>query len=407
MLEIATWVKDGEYRLRILQALSKSPRLPSELADMLRANRASISRVLSDLKNKGLVIDTESDSRTVSYSITEVGRNALRLIFGAEHASYELYGIHKHNKTKGILTKNIFTTYLPISAAIYLSDHDKDVLYISRAKSGLELSYKPFWELLGVDRSLLHDIKWCSQEKNSKFKNSIGAPGTDMIPILRGRELTELEVKLTVVPTNYEEKVTEMIVRQNTQFNLAERLCYYYSNKLPNPTTIEALKNFVDNEYENQRPFICHGFWKTIDHTAYLDTSNTIDVIVISDFAYLTILLNSRHDRNSVATRIGRVLGRIVEWVNEFKNNNTITYKEDAQGSLDHLKNTIYLVDHINDLRKPLNSPRLDFADLLNILPLPSVEKLKPERRIDQSIIYTLARESSVPQKTLVERSSD
>ena len=81
MLELVTWVKDGPYRLRVLQLLSKKSYLPSELADELDVHRASMSRILSDLKEKNLISGVSCESRTVLYSITVTGLEVLKTLY--------------------------------------------------------------------------------------------------------------------------------------------------------------------------------------------------------------------------------------------------------------------------------------------------------------------------------------
>ena len=303
--------------------------------------------------------------------------------------SSELYGISRHN-VDSILTKNRFSTYLPISAAIYMSDMEMNLIYLSTENNNFTITSKSFQDLLGVTQEQLHQIEWYSQGRNSRHTASVNAPGMDMIPLFNNRELVELEVKLTVVPTHNRRKITEMIVRQNTQYSLAERICYHYNELLSTDVSLETLRNLVRQNWRLQKPFIIHGFWKTIEETSRLDLDHTFDVEVISDLAYLSILLNSTLYENGNLTRIGRVLNDILGWINEFKDHRTITYKEEDQRSKDHLKNTIWLMDHASDLGRYLNSPRLNFEDIKRIVPMNSVEKLSPERRVDASIIYTL-----------------
>lgn len=77
-LELITWIKDGPDRSKVLKLLQKNGHLlPSELADEFEVHRASISRILKDLKEKELVVTTKSGSRTVSYSLSDLGRKAL------------------------------------------------------------------------------------------------------------------------------------------------------------------------------------------------------------------------------------------------------------------------------------------------------------------------------------------
>lgn len=77
-LERVAFLKDGKYRIAILKELSGSPKLPSEIAFKLNISRASISRILKSLKEKGMVESHSEDSRTIVYSISKEGLNTLK-----------------------------------------------------------------------------------------------------------------------------------------------------------------------------------------------------------------------------------------------------------------------------------------------------------------------------------------
>jgi hypothetical protein len=308
--------------------------------------------------------------------------------------SVELYGIHSSNVST-VLTKNIFTTYIPISASIYMAN--KNILnhYLRLNKTNLVIDNKKFNELLGISLNELNQIIWKSESKNSAFDKSIGSPGIDMVPVLNGKELLELEVKLTVVPTHAKNKITEMIIRQNTQFNLVERICYYHSSLLNTEMNFKTLKEFVNRYWNLQKPFIVHGLWKTIENKSELDKKNTMDVVCISDFGYLHMLLSSPqekiHNGKSIKTRIGRVVDLIINWINEYVKYDKLTYKESTEGSKDHLKITLYPVDYQKDLKGFFYNLRLNFDDIMQIIPKESISQLGPERRFDSSLIFTLA----------------
>jgi hypothetical protein len=300
----------------------------------------------------------------------------------------QLYGIEKTN-LDDLLTKNIFTTYLPVSTALYEESKGVRLKLISCVDSGLTLDYTTFHDVLGVAPKSLGQIEWMSTTKVSDYDKSKGNPGIDMVPRLNGSDLTEFEVKLTVVPTYNEEKTTEMIVRQNTQFALAERLCYRYSEYFSSNPTIDEMKSLLRRAQKLQRIFILQGVWKTVGHTPKIDPANSLDVFVITDLAYLHMLLNARHSRGpeeAVQTRIARVLNLILSWIKEYKTQNRLTYKEAKQGSKDHLKITLYITDHLPELKRHLLELRLNKEDLGAIVPRESIIKLSPERRLDASL---------------------
>lgn len=79
-VDLLGFLKDGTYRIKILEILNKKPKLSSELAVELNVNRASMSRILKVLKERDLVISTSNKTRTVVYSISERGRKVLEEI---------------------------------------------------------------------------------------------------------------------------------------------------------------------------------------------------------------------------------------------------------------------------------------------------------------------------------------
>ena len=85
-----------------------------------------------------------------------------------KNESAELYGIFQSNVST-VLTKNIFTTYVPISASIYMAEKNIENHYLSRNKTGLIVDKKKFDELLNIELSDLSKIQWKSEARNSRF----------------------------------------------------------------------------------------------------------------------------------------------------------------------------------------------------------------------------------------------
>jgi predicted transcriptional regulator len=77
---LIVWVKDGEYRLKVLKNLEKENLLPSEIAAKINTHRSCTSRILKDLHDKDLVTYTESGSRTRLYNISEKGKLILKML---------------------------------------------------------------------------------------------------------------------------------------------------------------------------------------------------------------------------------------------------------------------------------------------------------------------------------------
>ena len=72
-LNLVNWAKDGQFRIKTLKLLREKSLLSSELAEKLGINRASMSRILRVLKEKQLVESITSNSRTVTYTISQKG----------------------------------------------------------------------------------------------------------------------------------------------------------------------------------------------------------------------------------------------------------------------------------------------------------------------------------------------
>jgi len=72
----------GPSWLRILYYLVKSPKTPTEIANLENKHLSSVSRTLRELRSNGLVVYTDSGSRERYYRATQQGaillRNALR-----------------------------------------------------------------------------------------------------------------------------------------------------------------------------------------------------------------------------------------------------------------------------------------------------------------------------------------
>jgi DNA-binding MarR family transcriptional regulator len=79
-LDLIGFLKDGKYRIKILEELNKSPNLPSEISKKLNIHRASTSRILKMLAEKQLIESHSNKSRTTLYSISNKGKKILEEI---------------------------------------------------------------------------------------------------------------------------------------------------------------------------------------------------------------------------------------------------------------------------------------------------------------------------------------
>ena len=90
------------------------------------------------------------------------------------------------------MSKNIFTDYLPVSAAIYMDDNGIDVKYVRVGdsetgqmslgddESGLVISERSFKDVIGI-QSDLGEINWKHEAHMDGFDSSFKAPGIDLV----------------------------------------------------------------------------------------------------------------------------------------------------------------------------------------------------------------------------------
>ena len=303
---------------------------------------------------------------------------------GKGASNHELFGIHRTNK-RSIVTKNVFTTFFPVATALYLSSKGRPVKYLHVRDGNLDTTEILFEKAIGTDSSQLKNISWDSEVHPRSFTGGANAPQMDMVPSLDKKQLLEFEVKLTVIPTHNRRKTTELIVRQNTQFSLAERLAHRHSDLIDvRPIDVDVLRRMIGHE-DRQLPFMLHGLWKTKGASMVLDESNAVDVFFISDFAYVWILLDKLDRSPGTSTRIAKVMRLIRTWLGNYVENGTMRYKERG-ANVEHLKVTIYPTEHLPRLAEDYNNLRLSVKDVWGIVPKDSVRRMSPERRLDAAL---------------------
>lgn len=77
-LSLVNWLHDGDYRIKVLRLLKSSPDIPTNISRELGTHKSSLSRILNDLYDKKLIEKITSDSRTITYKISNIGKEILR-----------------------------------------------------------------------------------------------------------------------------------------------------------------------------------------------------------------------------------------------------------------------------------------------------------------------------------------
>lgn len=76
-LALINWLRDGDYRIKVLRLLKSSSDIPTNISKKLEIHKSSLSRVLNDLYYKKLIEKVTSDSRTITYKISNLGEETL------------------------------------------------------------------------------------------------------------------------------------------------------------------------------------------------------------------------------------------------------------------------------------------------------------------------------------------
>lgn len=73
-LKLYAFVISSSYRKRVVQSLAKGDMIPTEISNDSGIRTNHISKVLSELKEKGIVICTnEEDRKNRNYHLTDLG----------------------------------------------------------------------------------------------------------------------------------------------------------------------------------------------------------------------------------------------------------------------------------------------------------------------------------------------
>jgi len=79
-MELKNWLSSGKYRIEVLKILGRKPSIPSDIAKELQIHRSSITRILNDLVDEGIISRTNKSAKTTTYFLTKKGENTIKEI---------------------------------------------------------------------------------------------------------------------------------------------------------------------------------------------------------------------------------------------------------------------------------------------------------------------------------------
>lgn len=344
-----------------------------------------------------------------------------------------LYGIFNSNRSvDDHWGKNCFNSSFPTAIACYMLDNNINAIYITLAVENGKLVIKP----IEIPISKVFN---CGEKKPQDLYfsfESVFVPyqqysfdsidGIDLVvKDTAGDFLSPLEVKLTVIPTSQtgvqsEEKWgAEIVVRSATTSYCAlgmfdsikeqaknireifEEACssiemwnndFEMTHKIPQ--LCKAIDNFQLEYYTNQKPLLMQTLWKTQGQSPVL-ADQAFDIVIWSDYAFSRLFLDKSALPAKTMKRGMRASARLAKCLWELSKSGKIRiadiYRQMAFGNQTDKE---FAVDG-SLWRKYVTTERVQNLalnkDVVNKIIEPSyIDRLKPERRFDQTLYFTM-----------------
>lgn len=344
-----------------------------------------------------------------------------------------LYGIENSNRNvDDHWTKNCFNSSFPTSLAAYMLDYKISAIYMCLEKDGdkgVSLKHKTISiseafnskNLASKDLWYLFETVYDPYKKYSYDK----LDGIDLVIATSSGQVRPLEIKLTAYPDNTtaskEESQwgAEMVIRSATTMYCAlgifdsirnrkaqvrdifENDCssiadwrsdYEVSHKF---ASIAAdFSRFQCEYFSEQKPVLMQVLWKTKGKSPIL-AKDAFQVIFWSDFAFAKMMLEKCYPLKDTMSRPMRAVAKMIRAIWELCKSGRITlsliYREmtyDQQNDKEFsIPGSEWRKKFVKDL--DLTHFSLSKKILKEIIAKGYIQKLQPERRLDQTLYFT------------------
>jgi len=324
--------------------------------------------------------------------------------------------------------KNSFNSSFPAALACYMNEIDLCPAYICLQNMNINIEEINVEKIFNIDPKS-PDIYFSFETVYSHYEMLVinSLPRVDLVIIDKktGKHLTGLEIKLTALPdetTCLEEPDNygcELVVRPDTIVYLACSIAKYYdfkqsilesilspNNELNNinwaeqkeiiallPHMCDTLSVILDDNENNQIPFILQPIWKTKGKSSKL-SEDCLDIFTWSNLAFTKFIINFSKDDTQITkiTRANRTLVWIIKMLYEF----SINQKFDYRGIIDTLSYNTKNDKAFSAAGKITQSymrsryliePRIHKEEIKNIILGDGQKLLSPERRFDAIIV--------------------
>lgn len=345
-----------------------------------------------------------------------------------------LYGIfHSNRKSDDHWGKNCFNSSFPTAMANYMMAEKIPAIYITLAKRDGKLVVIPkkilINEVFNCGNRASEELKFCFESTYEPYQKYAfeTIDGIDLVvKDTKDAFLSPLEVKLTVLPTSNTCKLPEkdwgceLVIRsattsycafgmfdslgkkQSTIRDIFETSCssiqswdndFEMSHKIG--SLCDALDTFENDYLSKQKPILMQAIWKTQGQSPFL-SENAFDIVVWSDFAFSRLFIDqARKDDPEKMSRSMRAAARLARCLWELSKSGKIhindIYRQMAFGQQTDKEFAI----QGNLWRKYVSDPRiitpiLKKDCLYEIVEPERIESLRPERRFDQTLYFTM-----------------
>ena len=344
-----------------------------------------------------------------------------------------LLGIsHSNRRNNAFWSKNRFNSSFPAALANYMFLNNISVNYIK-----LDANLRPFItelpvrELYNMGDRRLEDLFFAFESKYTPYQQFSyeTIDGIDLvIKDTSGTFLRPLEVKLTVIPdkvtsSNKDESHwgSEIVIRSATTQYCSLGMAYALRNNMNEirnmfegpcsniqdwgnktemrtrlPGLIELCNQLERRFYDKQQPLIMQPIWKTHGQDSLLVERNTFDIFVWSDFAFTRLFLSSPLEDINAAkplSRQNRASARFIRYWYEVARSGRV-HTKDIYGQMTFDLQTDKEFAANGSITNPymacdrLTNPIVDRSALYEIILDRGEDLLRPERRLDASVLY-------------------
>ena len=348
-----------------------------------------------------------------------------------------LFGIKHSNRNttdpqKDHWGKNRFNSSFPTALACFMIEQDIPAIYnkliLENGELRVETTTIPLREVFNCGNlsfdSLVFDFESRYEPYQKYALDTID--GVDLVvKRIDGTFLSPIEVKLTVIPDNttYNNPESdwgcELVVRSGTTSYCAlgmydsvesdaetvrdifEEACsniesWTHKGEMSRKTSSlsECLNSFQKMNLTKQKPLVMQPIWKTKGQSPVL-ADHAFDIVVWSDYAFSRLFIDRAQEEASAMSRDMRATARLARCIWELSKSGKTRLSEIYRVMTFDVQNDKEFAISGTGWRRYVSSERilkpvLQKDVIERIIEPGFLEKLRPERRFDQTLYFTL-----------------